>query len=572
MIKQIEIQNYRGFKKHRITFRKNVLLVGKNNAGKSTIIEILRVCSLILLKAKTSSYIAVPSWISEWKSEESRYKIKGISPDIKGLIKQYKTISHRYNEEQTYAKITFKNNFVVEIYYSLDEHIFAILHKPDGKNIKSKNKENIESIPKIAVLPQIGPLLIEEKVIGEDYVKRSELLPVTSLHFRNKLYNDNDNIEELKILIHKTWPGLNYESLTTNEESVLNLLVRDSDFVAEIGVMGHGLQMWLQILWFLLCNKDAISLIIDEPDVYLHADLQRRLHYLLEGTGKQIILATHSLEFIVNTNPNDILIVEKSKPTSGYAKNMPGVQKIIDDIGLSANIELIKFASAKKCIFVEGDDAKILKIFYKTLFKNSKFADIPCFKTQGKSARNKVLWAEEFVNASCGNSIKIYCLFDRDYSIEDNQEFIETARQKNINVHIWKAKEIENYLLDIEVLLRIIKSNECNISRSDLQNILNQILDELKTDIIDNLSTQIKQHNPSLDISTTNKRARSITNANWNSLENKLLFAPGKIVLSKFREKLQNEYSISFSNQAIAQEFKKTEIPTEIVSFLRNFN
>lgn len=572
MIKQIEIQNYRGFKKHRITFHKNVLLVGKNNAGKSTIIEILRVCSLILLKAKTAHYIPVPSWISEWKSEESRYKIKGISPDIKGLIKQYKTISHRYNYEQTYAKITFQNNFVVEIYYSLDEHIFAILHKPDGKNIKIKNKENIESIPKIAVLPQIGPLLIEEKVIGEDYVKKSELLPVTSLHFRNKLYNNSENIEELKTLINRTWPDLNYESLTANEESILNLLVRDADFVAEIGVMGHGLQMWLQILWFLICNKDATSLIIDEPDVYLHADLQRRLHYLLDGTGKQIILATHSLEFIVNTNPNDILIVEKSKSVSGYAKNVPGVQKIIDDIGLSANIELIKFASAKKCIFVEGNDVKILRIFYKTLYKNSKFADIPCFKTQGKSARNKVLWAEEFVNASCGNSIKIYCLFDRDYSIDDNQEFIKTAEKKNINVHIWKAKEIENYLLNTDVLLRLINANEYNLSKSDLENILNKILDDLKTDIIDNLSTQIKKHDCSLEISTTNKIARSITDDNWNTLENKLLFAPGKDVLSKLREKIQNEYGISFSNQAIAQEFKKTEIPIEISTFLRNFN
>lgn len=572
MIKQIEIQNYRGFKKHKIIFKKNVLIVGKNNAGKSTIIEILRVCSLVLKKAKTSNYQSVPVWIKDWKSQESRYKIKGISPDIKGLIKQYKTISYRYTNIQTYAKITFENGFCVEIYYALDEHIFAILYNAKGKNIKIKNKTNLEEIPTIAVLPQIGPLLQQEKLLGEDYIKRSELLPVTSLHFRNKLYNNNQYIEPFKKLINDTWSGLNFQSLEKNSDNILNLFVRDDDFVAEIGVMGHGLQMWLQILWFLICNRDAEALIIDEPDVYLHADLQRRLHYLLEGTEKQIILATHSLEFIINTNPKDILIVEKSKFQSTYAKNIPGVQAIIDDIGLSANIELIKFTNSKKCLFVEGDDNKILKIFYKTLFKNSKFDETPCFKTNGKGANNKVLWADEFVNASCGNNIKIYCLFDRDYSIESNENFLKEAAQKNIHVHFWLAKEIENYLLNLNVLLRILKKNNIEITKLQLIDILNKILEDLKPDIFDNLSTQIKQANNNYEVSTANKKAREIINNNWNTIEQKLLFAPGKTILRELRKYLQETYKISFSNHYIAQAFNKNDIPTEVTDFLKQFN
>jgi len=59
-----------------------------------------------------------------------------------------------------------------------------------------------------------------------------------------------------------TWRGLGIKDLdgrTSFEGRPLNLLVRDGMFSAEIGWMGHGLQMWLQTMWFLAkSDNDSI--------------------------------------------------------------------------------------------------------------------------------------------------------------------------------------------------------------------------------------------------------------------------------------------------------------------------
>ena len=40
---------------------------------------------------------------------------------------------------------------------------------------------------------------------------------------------------------------------------------------------GDGGQVWLQVLYHLHRLRDVDVVILDEPDIYLHADLQRRL-------------------------------------------------------------------------------------------------------------------------------------------------------------------------------------------------------------------------------------------------------------------------------------------------------
>lgn len=46
---------------------------------------------------------------------------------------------------------------------------------------------------------------------------------------------------------------------------------------------------------------------LDEPNVYMHADLQRRLVRLITPMFSQLIIATHSLE-IIEEVPSDCII------------------------------------------------------------------------------------------------------------------------------------------------------------------------------------------------------------------------------------------------------------------------
>ena len=90
----------------------------------------------------------------------------------------------------------------------------------------------------------------------------------------------------------------------------LSQLVQDGHFVAEVGRMGHGLQIWLQAIWFLVRSDRSQTLILDEPDVYLHADLQRKLIRHLLTLPNQTILTSHSVEILSEVAPDQILIVK----------------------------------------------------------------------------------------------------------------------------------------------------------------------------------------------------------------------------------------------------------------------
>src|ERR1700747_1593405 len=76
----------------------------------------------------------------------------------------------------------------------------------------------------------------------------------------------------------------------------------------EIFWSGFGFQVWCQMLTYIVKNKSASLLLIDEPDIYLHSDLQRQLLGILKNLGPDIVIATHSTELISEADLNDILV------------------------------------------------------------------------------------------------------------------------------------------------------------------------------------------------------------------------------------------------------------------------
>jgi AAA15 family ATPase/GTPase len=62
MLHKILIENYRCYEKHEIEFKNISILVGKNNAGKSTVIEALRLLAIAASRYKTINYQDPPTW------------------------------------------------------------------------------------------------------------------------------------------------------------------------------------------------------------------------------------------------------------------------------------------------------------------------------------------------------------------------------------------------------------------------------------------------------------------------------------------------------------------------------
>jgi predicted ATP-dependent endonuclease of OLD family len=342
-------------------------------------------------------------------------------------------------------------------------------------------------------------------------------------------------------------------------------------FSAEIGCMGHGLQMWLQTMWFLARASENSTVILDEPDVYMHADLQRKLIRMLIQHYSQVIVATHSIEIMAEVNPNSILVVDKNSENSQYATDLPGVQNIIDNIGSIQNIGLARLWSSKKLLLVEGKDIQLLKRIQNTLFPKSEepLDAIPNSKIGGWGGWNLVKGADLVIKNGMKQHIKTYCILDSDYYPESEIEArLKEAKKANINLHIWTKKEIENYLICPEALFRILERENLTakvVSLKEVKSKIENICESLKDSVLDNISDRIHNSNKKYTPSKANSEARKIVNQKWSDKES---LVSGKAVLKKFRLWSQTKFNVSFSDLAVAQEIRKEEIHPELVNIL----
>lgn len=265
-------------------------------------------------------------------------------------------------------------------------------------------------LPEINILPQIGPLRIKEVVLNEEYVYKNINSATSSLHFRNQLHYHSELFELFKVNAEQTWQGLrilNLELAGDFKNRELDLLVQDNNFVAEIGWMGHGLQMWLQTIWFLTRCSNGSTVILDEPDVYKHADLQRKLIRYLKNKFPQVIVATHSIEIMSEVEPGSI-----------------------------HNIQLARLWSSKKILIVEGKDIEILKRIQNRLLGESldSLESIPNFSIGGWGGWKYAIGSKLLLKNAGDKALVTYCLF------------VLIITQKKKRLKDWKRLERMEYV------------------------------------------------------------------------------------------------------------------------------
>lgn len=358
MLTGLTVENFRGFDKHKIPLNAVTVIVGQNNAGKSTLVEAFRLIAIVTGRYRNLNYYTSPSWAELPKA------YYGVSPSLQNLEINFDSIFHRYGDPPAIITANFKDESSVTIYLAGEDKIFAVIRDQNGKIIKSRQQAYKANLPTVSIMPQVAPVQRNENILNADYVKRTMSSSLSSLHFRNQLNVYFDSFPEFQEIVENTWQGVRVTELIGQgkmHSKPLYLEVRNEDFVAEIGAMGHGLQMWLQTMWFLTCSKDASTIILDEPDVYMHADLQRRIIRFLRNRYPQIILTTHSVEIMSEVQPDEILVIDKRKTQSKFASSLPAVQSLIDNVGSVHNIHLARLSHARRFILVEGKDLKLLK-------------------------------------------------------------------------------------------------------------------------------------------------------------------------------------------------------------------
>lgn len=231
-------------------------------------------------------------------------------------------------------------------------------------------------------------------------------------------------------------------------------------------------------------------LVLDEPDIYLHPDLQRRLTRVVQEKFGQILLATHSTEIINEVNSGDILSIESRTRNARRITSEEGYRHIFNYLGSSENAEFSRMARTRRIVFFEGDDKRLLRRFA-TKVSKSQILDDPdtvYLKTGGFGQWrrvNEVGWTLENV---FGMRIKIAALFDSDYKCDDEiEEFKQEITAPDITCHVLQRKEIENYALCepaiIRTMLKRAEAVEETLSEDTCRQLIDVVFEALHEDV-----------------------------------------------------------------------------------------
>lgn len=130
-----------------------------------------------------------------------------------------------------------------------------------------------------------------------------------------------EHFEVFRTLFQQTWNGIRISEFISEDskyDDYLSLMLMDDGFVAEASNFGHGLQMWLQIVWFLSRTSSENIVVLDEPDVYMHPEQQQKLVLLLRERFLQTILSTHSRPIIDSCGEQDLLWLHRNLEVSKH--------------------------------------------------------------------------------------------------------------------------------------------------------------------------------------------------------------------------------------------------------------
>jgi len=145
----------------------------------------------------------------------------------------------------------------------------------------------------------------------------------------------------------------------------LDLRVREGDFTISATELGEGIQnaLVLAILQaFEARRKRGAILLIEEPEMFLHPQMQRSLYKTLQEIGKtnQVIYTTHSSHFVAVPDYDKVALVRKNDDgTSVRLSDLPMDEKRKEKLLKELDPERNELFFATRVLFVEGDTEKL---------------------------------------------------------------------------------------------------------------------------------------------------------------------------------------------------------------------
>ena len=465
MIAKLTLRNFKSVGEEVYEFTQFDLLVGRNNSGKSTVLQALAIwqfCVDEFHRSKRSgskgiqvvlpnfTALPVPEFNLLWKDRTDRHW-----PLVNGSKKQeYILIGIHVEWRQATGEMA---SFGVELRYHSSQTIYAI---PGGGWEKFRACEQSGDLPKIAYVPPFSGLEPTEKWLDEAPIRqqvgkgqpgsvlRNLLLRVCPPHSRGtgraaKNHLTPPDWKELADIVNRWFSVEIHEPGYDSAKDVYITVeyrqnAKDFDIIAG----GSGFHQTLTLLAFLYGYRPT-TILLDEPDAHLHVNLQREIldYFKRKGleTNTQFLIATHAEEFVRGVDAAQIVSLLNQVPRR--VQSAPEVLRAMAEV---SNEEIARLMASPYILYVEGEsDERILRAWAAPCGAQTAM-DKVCFKSMGGGDKQSMKTRADEHFAALRHiipEVSRLMLFDYD----DRATY--HPKPNNPALVEWKRKNIENYLL-----------------------------------------------------------------------------------------------------------------------------
>jgi energy-coupling factor transporter ATP-binding protein EcfA2 len=578
-----DFRRFKAFDQFTLHLRHFNILVGPNNAGKSTILAAFRILAAAMRRANTRK----PELVTGPNG-----RIHGYAVDLSAISVAEENIFYNYDDSQTAAvTFTLSNKNELLLYFPAQGACFLI-PEAHGKSVRTPSSFRANFNCQIGFVPILGPVEHNEILYEKEAARLALFSYKAARNFRNIWYHYPHKFDQFRAALKQTWPGMDIERPEvdlTHQKARLHMFCPEERIPREIFWAGFGFQVWCQMLTHLIQSSDVALFLIDEPDIYLHSDLQRQLLGLLRNMGPDILIATHSTEIITEAETDDIVLISKRRKSARRIRHPSQLEEVFKILGSNLNPVLTQLARTRRAVFVEGKDFQIIgkfaqKLSFTNVGNRSDFAVIPVEGFNPERIRSLKTGME----ATLGTKIDLLAILDRDYRCD--AECASIAKECKVfcnSVVIHRRKEIENFLLVPDAIDRAVARKMADRAKrggedmkytAGVAQILEAFASEKKSYVtaqyVANRRRFERTKSPTTHETTVTELALQEVETCWSEASSRLDIIPGKEAISAVNQQLQTRYGTSVTATAIIDAMALHEIPTdmkELVSAISQF-
>ncbi|MGD0816121.1 MAG: AAA family ATPase [Verrucomicrobiota bacterium] len=540
-LKSLHLKNFGPFRDCSIPFLEEegvcLLLTGKNNEGKSSILSALKLLSSAIRVANNRKQAMVI---------DDEYVYRLLQQDTEDL--QIRRMVHNYAAVRA------------DIHGYFDGGVRISVHLDPAENViyaTFSGRLPADAHAFFGFIPPLGPLDEQERFIEKkSYLKACLSTSLAPRHLRNHLLQllTEDECTLVRQIVSNSWSNIALQKPEHQyADGRIDCFYREGGILREMSWAGQGLQVWFQIITHLVRLMGTSFLVLDEPEINLHPEKQNDLLSIIKQYYRgTVLIATHSVEMMNNVNVSHILHVRKGNSHLKFKQTSDRVNLEMIRAAVGSNFNLIasQFEDCEIIVFTEdtSDFKRIENLAQGFGIKRTAF-NVPL---HGFSEYRKAMFYKEAYTLLIGKDVRYVVVLDRDYYPEQYLKRIQSELGAHgIDTVFTIGKEIENVFLYPAVIAAFIQPTE----RKAWQQVWDGLFHEHKYDAFGSFQTLHQAHlEPRIDAKSVTKEYGPKFDVMWQDVKLRHNAIPGKIGLKTLRDFYSAHYGKNLSDTALIEQ------------------